>query len=654
VTEGATFNFTPSASDSDVPTNSLTYSLITAPLAITINTNTGRLTWVTAEKDGPDTNQITIRVTDNGSPRLWSQQTFNLIVNEANVAPVLILSNAASATVKLADFENYNDGTFNGTVLFRQPGFSGSTLSFLDTAAADATTVTTNSPGTVRSSVLKASFAFKTNQVNPWLRLTTFNPASLPNPTVDCGKHVKFDLYSSKSIKVCLGIRETGTGAPLGADGGTSGAIEFVGASGKNGNAPIPTRTVAANTWTTLDFDLPNESAAPMTGDGILSPIKGVLENIAIVPNGGSGVHNVYFDNFQVFSSSTNLTVNVGEEISLRCTATDADLPPQTLTFSLDPGAPAGAEISEDGIFNWTPTPAQGPATNVITVRVTDDGSPALTETKNVTIKVLKPNTPPQIAGLEDDIIVENGSGLITFDVTAWDDDLPAQTLTFSLASAPAGASISPGTGAFAWTPPVGLSTNEVTVRVADNGVPPLYVEAVFTLIIVPSNAPPSLSPISDQSVYAGVWLSFIVNATDPDASSQPCFFNVDGPAESGINETNGVFSWRPNQADIGTNSVTVYVTDQPANGGIPKSDSQTFAVIVKAPPAVRLAASGANFVLTWEAISGKTYRVQYKNNLNDSAWLDLSPDITASGESVSIAVPKDTAKRFYRLALIE
>src|SRR6185436_19179903 len=42
----------------------------------------------------------------------------------------------------------------------------------------------------------------------------------------------------------------------------------------------------------------------------------------------------------------------------------------QTLAFSLDPGAPAGASInSSNGVFTWLPF---APGTNNVTVRVTD------------------------------------------------------------------------------------------------------------------------------------------------------------------------------------------------------------------------------------------------------------------------------------------
>src|SRR5262249_13940562 len=60
--------------------------------------------------------------------------------------------------------------------------------------------------------------------------------------------------------------------------------------------------------------------------------------------------------------------INELSTLMLTNTATDPDLPANTLTFSLEPGAPTGASIdSATGVFSWTPTEAQGPSTNLIT-----------------------------------------------------------------------------------------------------------------------------------------------------------------------------------------------------------------------------------------------------------------------------------------------
>src|SRR4029079_11208786 len=69
--------------------------------------------------------------------------------------------------------------------------------------------------------------------------------------------------------------------------------------------------------------------------------------------------------------------------------ALDQDQPAQRLTFSLDPGAPAGAGIHPaTGVFTWSPTLAQGPATNAVTIRVTDDGLPPLNDAETILITV--------------------------------------------------------------------------------------------------------------------------------------------------------------------------------------------------------------------------------------------------------------------------
>ena len=69
-------------------------------------------------------------------------------------------------------------------------------------------------------------------------------------------------------------------------------------------------------------------------------------------------------------------------------TATDADLPSNSLTFALVSG-PAGLTVAANGDLAWTPTEAQGPSTNVVTLRVTDNGVPPASDTKTLAVQVL-------------------------------------------------------------------------------------------------------------------------------------------------------------------------------------------------------------------------------------------------------------------------
>ena len=92
--------------------------------------------------------------------------------------------------------------------------------------------------------------------------------------------------------------------------------------------------------------------------------------------------------------------------------ASDPDIPLQTLAFSLDPGAPDGASINPStGGFTWTPTESQGPGIYPITVRVTDDGVPPLSNQETVILTVIEPPRPANLAAIE----VDDGQFQFTF-----------------------------------------------------------------------------------------------------------------------------------------------------------------------------------------------------------------------------------------------
>jgi large repetitive protein len=190
-------------------------------------------------------------------------------------------------------------------------------------------------------------------------------------------------------------------------------------------------------------------------------------------------------NNAPVLSGYTNRTVLEGVLMTATGSATDSDTPAQTLTFSLDAPIPSGVTINpNNGAVSWTPTEAQGPSTNVINIRVTDNGQPALSDTTTMTVIVNEVNTAPVLAPIAN---VTNGVGsTIAFTASATDADAPAQTLSYSLeAGAPAGAAIS-SAGAFSWIPTSAQAgtTNVITVRVTDDGTPPLSHTQSFTAVI--------------------------------------------------------------------------------------------------------------------------------------------------------------------------
>jgi hypothetical protein len=68
--------------------------------------------------------------------------------------------------------------------------------------------------------------------------------------------------------------------------------------------------------------------------------------------------------------------------------------------------------------------------------------------------------------------------------------------------------------------------------------------------------------------------------------------------------------------------------------------------------PAPNIRRSGRNFVLAWHAISNRTYRVQYTEDLSTNNWTDLPGDISATNNLANKidASGSGVKQRFYRV----
>jgi hypothetical protein len=126
-----------------------------------------------------------------------------------------------------------------------------------------------------------------------------------------------------------------------------------------------------------------------------------------------------------------------------------------------------------------------GPGTYTLTAVATDNGG--ATTTSNpvaITVYSSSPNRPPVLAAIGNKSLAEHT--LLSFTASATDPDVPANTLTFSLDNAPAGATINPATGAFSWTPSQGQGPGSHTfsVRVTDNGSPARSAQETITVTV--------------------------------------------------------------------------------------------------------------------------------------------------------------------------
>jgi len=91
---GRTLLITNSVSDPDVPPQLLTYSLLNSPIGASIDSNSGVFSWRPAIAQAPSTQNVTVAVSDNGSPVLTATQSFSVNV----IQPATPTINTASVT----------------------------------------------------------------------------------------------------------------------------------------------------------------------------------------------------------------------------------------------------------------------------------------------------------------------------------------------------------------------------------------------------------------------------------------------------------------------------------------------------------------------------------------------------------------------------
>ncbi|MBX3732514.1 MAG: hypothetical protein KF791_07965, partial [Verrucomicrobiae bacterium] len=91
-----------------------------------------------------------------------------------------------------------------------------------------------------------------------------------------------------------------------------------------------------------------------------------------------------------VLAAVADREVSALSPLTLQLEAGDGDVPGQTLTYGLVSG-PAGLTVSSGGLVQWTPTLAQAPGAYGVSVRVTDNGTPPLSDTKSFNVTVTAP-----------------------------------------------------------------------------------------------------------------------------------------------------------------------------------------------------------------------------------------------------------------------
>jgi hypothetical protein len=105
--------------------------------------------------------------------------------------------------------------------------------------------------------------------------------------------------------------------------------------------------------------------------------------------------------------------------------------------------------------------------------------------------------------------------------------------------------------------------------------------------------------------------------------------------------------SWDQSLAQGDPNGTGMTTQQDYIAGTNPTDPNSVFEASVAAPPP-----PGGSITLTWDAIPGRTYSVQYKDNLTDPAWQTLPGAPAISGNQGQMAVPADQPTRYYRIVV--
>jgi hypothetical protein len=102
----------------------------------------------------------------------------------------------------------------------------------------------------------------------------------------------------------------------------------------------------------------------------------------------GSGPNGIPdYNTGPVIPVPNNQTVTNGQRVSVRIVASDPDVPPQTLAYTLDAGPPGGL-VLQSGVFFWS-VPTNQPAGDYpVQCSVADNGSPPKSDTVNFILTV--------------------------------------------------------------------------------------------------------------------------------------------------------------------------------------------------------------------------------------------------------------------------
>ena len=529
------------ATDPNLPVDDvLTFSLITPPSGVSIDPNTGVITFTPNGQALGTVIPVTVHVQD--ADGLTDEKTFDITVR-AN--PTIDPLTTGSATEhQLATFPVVANDADTGDTL---------TYSLVD-APAGAT-------------------------INPTTGLILFTPTETQGgSTVSITVRVTDSYGLTADSILMVDVIEDNFFAPVLANilsqGINAGENLTVQLNATDGDLPAQTLTYLFLGATVNNVAVMLTNTPTIDANGVLHWTPDVLDgpgpySFTVSASDGtlsdSTTFTVFLNQAPTFGANPGTqTATEHNQFQITVAATDVNVPANaggdvltyTLTDDLGNAIPNATINPTTGAITFTPSELQGDTTIKFKVTVTD--SKNLSDTVQFDVNINEMNVAPVLDAVPNQTI--NAGSQLTVQLHATDSDLPAQSLIYSLVSGPANAIFVPETGLLQWVPTAadGLS-QDFTVSVSDGIAPP--VTRSFTVTI---NQAPVLT-VAPQTIDENVLFQLQLAATDANPGETFTYTRLNGPAGLTISSS-GLLRWTPTEAQGGsTNSVTVRVRD--ANG---------------------------------------------------------------------------------------
>ncbi len=224
---------------------------------------------------------------------------------------------------------------------------------------------------------------------------------------------------------------------------------------------------------------------------------------------------------------------------------------------------PAGMTISSTGLLTWTPS-ATG--NNPLVITVSDSRGVSLTQPFNLLVVPDATNRPPQFTSTPATTAYVNQA--YSYQAVAVDPDGAPVTYSLSAAgeaSLQSGLSINATTGLVTWTP-TGVQAGPQPINVVATDDRGASITQSYTLnVTIPAvNSGPVISSQPPLSVLLGTEYIYLVSASEANGAALNYALPT-APAGMSITST-GQITWTPTANQVGSNSVTLTVSDAQGN----------------------------------------------------------------------------------------